>query len=151
MATLTSINLKIGSSWTTLSSLTYPVGAYYLSNNSTSPASLFGGTWTQVTDDRFLCGASSVTTGGDNYQTFTEADIPNHSHGYRSYWSVVHWLVGTSTAIGTPKTCVAYDATQDDPEPSRGTGYNWGNDNKDSVTVCKMPLYRSCYMWYRTA
>ena len=39
---------------------TYPVGSIYLSLNSTSPASLFGGTWKQI-KDRFLLAA------GDTY------------------------------------------------------------------------------------
>lgn len=149
MATLASINLKIGSSWTTLSSLTYPVGAYYLSNSSTSPASLFGGIWTQVTDDRFLCGASSVTTGGANSQDFTAKDIPNHQHGFRAYWTVSY------IEASSHQRCVAYDTHLEDSVASTGTGKNWSTDTdhpiQDVVTVNNMPLYRSCYMWYRTA
>lgn len=150
MATLASINLKIGSSWTTLSSLTYPVGAYYLSNSPTSPASLFGGTWTQVTDDRFLCGASSVTMGGANSQSFTAKDIPYHRHGFRAYWTVSSYVAGSVN-----RRCVAYDADVDDDKGSMGTAGNWSTDTdhpiQDVVTVNNMPLYRSCYMWYRTA
>lgn len=41
----------------------YPVGAVYLSYVSTSPASLFGGTWTQITG-RFLRAATDTSTGG---------------------------------------------------------------------------------------
>lgn len=149
MATLASINLKIGSSWTTLSSLTYPVGAYYLSNSPTSPASLFGGTWTQVTGDRFLCGASSVTTGGANSQNFDAKDVPKHYHGFRAYWTV-SYVTGY-----TNHRCVAYDASSDDESGSMGTAGNWSTDTshpiRDVVTVNNMPLYRSCYMWYRTA
>lgn len=149
MATLASINLKIGSSWTTLSSLTYPVGAYYLSNSSTSPASLFGGTWTKVTDNRFLCGASSVTTGGANSQDFRAKDIPSHQHGFRAYWTV-SYIKGY-----TNHRCVAYDAPSEDDLASMGTSKNWSKDDnhltQDVVTVNNMPRYRSCYMWYRTA
>lgn len=149
MATLASINLKIGSSWTTLSSLTYPVGAYYLSNSSTSPASLFGGTWTRVTDNRFLCGASSVKTGGANSQQFTAKDIPNHKHGFLAYWTTSY------IQASDHHRCVAYDATSYDDDPSMGTAGNWSTDDnnpiQDVVTVNNMPLYRSCYMWYRTA
>lgn len=146
MATLSSINFKIGSSWQTLADMTYPVGAYYLSNSSTSPASMFGGTWTQVSDNRFLCGASSVATGGANSQTFTASDLPTHRHGFRAYWTV-----GPNRDGATDKRCVAYDGfTVDDTEPSNGTASNW-NTAGNSKTISKMPLYRSCYMWYRTA
>ena len=37
----------------------YPVGAVYISLNATSPASLFGGTWSQITD-RFLVAKGSI-------------------------------------------------------------------------------------------
>ncbi len=40
----------------------YPVGAYYISESATSPASLFGGTWTQVTG-RFLRAANDTADG----------------------------------------------------------------------------------------
>lgn len=46
----------------------YPVGAIYLSWSSTSPASLFGGTWTQITDRFLYCHNSSGTNGGSNTQ-----------------------------------------------------------------------------------
>lgn len=61
----------------------YPVGSIYMSVNSTSPASLFGGSWTQL-KDRFLLGAgSSYTngkTGGEANVTLTVDQIPSHSH-----------------------------------------------------------------------
>ena len=41
----------------------YPVGAVYISVNSTSPASLFGGTWESISG-RFLLGADNTYTAG---------------------------------------------------------------------------------------
>lgn len=77
----------------------YPVGAVYISVNSTSPASLFGGTWEQIhgrfllasgspdanTDNRFgniTCGWEAVlgSTGGQDYHTLTVEEMPSHSH-----------------------------------------------------------------------
>lgn len=148
MATLASINLKIGSSWTTLSSLTYPVGAYYLSNSSTSPASLFGGTWTQVTGNRFLCGASSVTTGGENTHTLTENEMPSHKHkfgfndtsaSYRETTSVI----ANGISVLTAQTNWASGGTGLSSAEIQSAGSSAAHNN--------MPLYRSCYMWYRTA
>ena len=43
--------LKMGISQKTLQEIcnrAYPIGSYYFSNNSTSPVTLFGGTWTQI-------------------------------------------------------------------------------------------------------
>ena len=70
----------------------YPVGSIYMSVNSTSPASLFGGTWEQL-KDRFLLGAgntySNGATGGEATHTLTVNEMPSHDHevygwGYRS-------------------------------------------------------------------
>lgn len=77
----------------------YPVGAIYMSVVSTSPATLFGGTWEQL-KDRFLLGAGDTytagNTGGAASQSYTPAgtvgshtlttnEIPSHSHGLNSH------------------------------------------------------------------
>lgn len=62
--------------------LAYPVGAYYMSSDATSPASLFGGTWEQI-QDRFLYAAGSKavdTTGGEEAHALTTAEGPAHEH-----------------------------------------------------------------------
>ena len=41
----------------------YPVGSFYISYNDTSPADMWGGTWTQVTS-RFLYATNNTSTGG---------------------------------------------------------------------------------------
>ncbi|MBQ7030837.1 MAG: hypothetical protein IJN13_00500 [Bacilli bacterium] len=60
--------------------LIYPVGAIYISTNSTNPTYLFGGSWKQLTD-RFLIGAGSSysvnSTGGSSSHTHSG---PNHCH-----------------------------------------------------------------------
>ena len=77
----------------------YPVGAVYISANSTSPASLLGGTWEQIhgrfllasgspnanTDNLFgaIIGgwsANSGSTGGQDYHTLTVDELPSHTH-----------------------------------------------------------------------
>ena len=61
----------------------YPVGAIYLSVNSTNPSVLFGGTWEQI-KDKFLLSAgdsySAGTTGGEISHTLTKNEMPKHSH-----------------------------------------------------------------------
>ena len=61
----------------------YPVGSIYISVNSTSPASLFGGTWEQL-KDRFLLSAGNTytagSTGGEANHTLTVDEMPSHSH-----------------------------------------------------------------------
>ncbi len=61
----------------------YPVGSIYMSVNSTSPASLFGGTWEEL-KDKFLLGAGDIylsgATGGEASHILTTAEMPQHQH-----------------------------------------------------------------------
>lgn len=75
---------------------TYPIGSVYFSTRSTSPESLFGGTWDRIAEGRFIVGVGTGTdsddldkafgvgnTGGQYRQTLTTKQIPGHSHkGY---------------------------------------------------------------------
>lgn len=63
--------------------LVYPVNSIYMSVSSTSPATLFGGTWVRL-KDRFLLGAGDTytngNTGGSATVTLTKAQLPAHTH-----------------------------------------------------------------------
>lgn len=68
----------------------YPVGSIYMSVNSTSPATLFGGTWERIQDMFLLAAGSSYSagsTGGSATVTLTAAQsgVPAHSHGLNSH------------------------------------------------------------------
>lgn len=68
----------------------YPVGSIYMSVNSTSPATLFGGTWERIQDMFLLAAGSSYSagsTGGAAAVTLTAAQsgVPAHSHGLNSH------------------------------------------------------------------
>lgn len=93
----TTLQNSINNYWKTI----YPVGAIYISVNSTSPATLFGGTW-EALRDRFLIGAGnsyavngtggqtsvSYTPAGSNSggsvgnTTLTTNQIPSHNHTF---------------------------------------------------------------------
>lgn len=113
----------------------YPVGAIYISTVSTSPASLFGGTWTQL-KDRFLLGAgdtySAGSTGGEAEHTLTIDEMPTHSHGYLRSGrdSGTDW-------IGQSGVGEVVDSETD----SSGGGQAHNN----------MPPYLAVYMWQRVA
>ena len=72
--------IKNGSSWVNYNLLNaYPVGAIYASASSTSPASLFGGSWTQITNAA-LRGSTWVGYGGTDTHILSISEMPSHSH-----------------------------------------------------------------------
>lgn len=60
----------------------YPIGSIYISINNTSPATLFGGTWNQITDTFLLSSGSrsAGATGGAENVTLTLDQTPAHTH-----------------------------------------------------------------------
>ena len=63
--------------------LVYPVGSIYMSVNSASPATLFGGVWEAI-GGRFLVGVDSTYTGGKTggaaTVTLKNENLPSHTH-----------------------------------------------------------------------
>ena len=61
----------------------YPIGAYYISSDPTSPATLFGGTWERIQDRMIVAAGSSFTagtTGGSIVKTLSVENMPYHNH-----------------------------------------------------------------------
>lgn len=62
----------------------YPIDSIYISYTHTSPADIFGGTWTRI-ENQFLWGCDETgiigQTGGSKTVTLTVDQIPSHSHG----------------------------------------------------------------------
>ena len=119
----------------------YPVGAIYMSVSSTSPASLFGGTWEQI-QNRFLLAAGDTyaagKTGGEATHTLTVEEMPAHSHSF-TY----------------PVSC--------NPTSENQVNYNWGTETvrfQNTSTGTEnagggsahnnMPPYLAVYVWKRT-
>ena len=85
--------------------LVYPVGSIYWSSNNTNPASLFGGTWTQIKDKFILAAGDSYTngaTGGAATVTLTVSNMPSHSHSFTPSGTV-----GSHTHSFTPSGTVS--------------------------------------------
>ena len=70
------VTIKNGSSWDKI--CPFPVGFIYLSQNSTSPATTFGGTWAALNEDRFLRPSNAWTTGGS--KKISTSQMPSHTH-----------------------------------------------------------------------
>lgn len=71
-----SVSIKNGSNWEKI--CPFPVGFICLSQNSTSPASTYGGTWSALNEDRFLRLSNAWTTGGSKKISIDQ--MPSHTH-----------------------------------------------------------------------
>lgn len=71
--------------WKKIKLAPYPVGSIYTSENSTSPASLFGGTWEQIKGKFLLAEDGNTykagTEGGEAQHKLTQGEIPNYTIG----------------------------------------------------------------------
>lgn len=124
----------------------YPVGSIYISTNSTSPATLFGGQWDEI-HGAFLFANSALhkagEIGGEEEHVLTEKEIPAHYHdeyvgndggdgsvpeGYYGFTSIAYTSKNTYWAKGSKTS-------------SAGGGQAHNN----------MPPYLSVYMWERVS
>lgn len=118
----------------------YPIGAVYMSMNSTNPGTLFGGTWEQV-QGKFLLGVSNAypagSSGGESEHTLTTAEIPNHTHSFK--------YTGQSETIGVNSIRLYEAASNQYNTYSGGQSSNCGGQAHNN-----MPPYLAVYIWYRT-
>ena len=128
MASVGTIKYKNGSTWV---DILHPVGSFYLSTQSTSPSSLFGGTWVQITN-AVLRGAAGTGYGGSDTHTLTINEMPKHTHTYMKMSVKASWSVTSG----------------------KGGLYN-GTDGATSATggaaFTELPRYYNLYVWYRSA
>lgn len=142
-------------SWTDLGQVTptmedmvdmvYPVGSIYMSVNSTSPSTLFGGTWEQLTDT-FLyatsttADASSTTaTGGEATHTLTTNEMPSHHHSFLILKQ--HKTGGTLSSKHRSTWSSSNDSQEWDSQEISDTGGGQAHNN--------MPPYMKVFMWKR--
>lgn len=105
----------------------YPVGAIYMSVDSTDPGTLFGGTWEAI-QDKFLLSAGSTYTAGDTGGNAT------HSHTFSGTSATTSANNGNtgSTAINTNQM-PSHSHSQTVSAYSGGSGANtWSGDNKSA-------------------
>lgn len=132
----------------------YPVGAIYTSVVSTSPATLFGGTWSAFGAGKFLVGINAgetefdtvEETGGAKTVTLTSAQsgVPAHSHPAGSGFEFVRnransGIANFTNAGGTPLTKDVATSTANNSAADAASSHN------------NLPPYVVVYMWKRTA
>lgn len=118
----------------------YPIGSIYISTNKTSPATLFGGKWSEI-HGAFLFANSALhqagEIGGEEEHTLTVAEMPSHQHS-----------IPFPNSAGPEEAAIGYPADS-------GINKSWGAEmcNTQSagngVAHNNMPPYLSVYMWER--
>lgn len=145
---------------TALVDLIYPVGSIYMSVNTVSPATLFGGTWEQL-KDRFLLGA------GYTYANGAIGGNKEHSHLYGikfgAYYRAMALEQNASAGLlqyGDPTKPVNSTVNVDSAETTinnavqtstKTTSMSHYAITTDTSIENNIPLYLVVYMWKRTA
>ena len=127
------VTVKAGSSFQTI--CPFPVGYIYQSYNSTSPANIYGGSWTSITG-RFLYCDDNISIGGENQHTLTIGEMPAHNHGFK---------YSSSDGVEQPATIAVYGWKV----PGWSSRYMIEHEGNGQAHN-NMPAYQSCYAWRRT-
>lgn len=129
----------------------YNVGDIYITTNSTSPASVFGGTWEQIKDRFLLAAGTSYTagkTGGSATHTLTVNELPSHYHDFSVKTTSGGTALGLWDSYFTSSSDVdqIYDSSQNVKANTYGTKSTGGGAAHNN-----MPPYLTVYIWKRVA
>lgn len=156
----------------TIADMIYPVGAIYMSTNSTTPDTLFGGTWVQIKDSFLLaCGDrhNNGDVGGAENIALTEAQLPQHRHsipalsGTAGSTNSAHRHVIYSSGEQAAYGQGSYSSNLDGSSITKYTGTDGAHSHSVTTTASNtgytgsgnahdnMPPYLAVYCWRRTA
>lgn len=124
----------------------YPVGALYWSSNSTSPASLFGGTWTQIKDRFILAAGSSYSNGGTGGATSQTVNFSNGVALVNFDGSGSKIYIKTKSYSYTPNARINGSSVVDCTDVRSNAAQLAG-----SQSISTLPPYVVKYCWERTA
>ena len=123
----------------TVFDMVYPVGSVYVSVNSTSPATLFGGTWVQI-KDKFLLSAGDTykagATGGEATHVLTVDEMPRQNHS-----------IDNLNASGSTTPYMTVQAQEKKGYGGNVQTFFTGGGQAHN----NMPPYIVVYIWQRTA
>lgn len=159
-----------------LFNLIYPVGSIYISVNSTSPATLFGGSWERI-QDTFLMAAGTNHAAGTTHTnneniSLSKSQLPNEqisvgyhiinaSKGSSALQSAISGGRGIVPALYKSNASCGISQTHDDI-----VSWKYGNADGDASATLTTdsinggvtqqaidiaPTYLTVYMWKRTA
>ena len=121
--------------------LFYPIGSIYTSMNNTNPQTIFGGTWTQITDRFLYCANSSGTQGGSKKITVNQ--LPTHTHEVYMKKTEEEASEGYSMII-SKRTSGSVNQVY-----ISGTASDIQDDSSSSPDDY-LPPYITVYAWHRT-
>ena len=145
----------------------YPIGSIYLTVGSTSPATLFGGTWERIKDCFLLASGDTYqagTTGGESSHVLTINEMPIHNHTNSVATNGGHSHTGHTKEVraqvsGQPSNDCARNISSS-YDHSGITITDAAGSHSHSVTINNagggvahnnMPPYLTVYVWKRTA
>ena len=135
--------------WKKIKLAPYPVGSIYTSENSTSPAELFGGTWEQL-KDRFLLATGDTyeagSTGGEAEHTLTVDELAYHAHGEAMQAQNGSIATAVASTQGTTSGVLLKSNEWHTNATAIYTGWTGGSKAHNN-----MPPYLAVYMWKRIA
>ena len=129
----------------------YPVGVIYISTSSTSPASLFGGTWESIASERVLMGVSSSHGAGST----VSAGLPNITGTFSD-------LAGGSISFGGAFSQGSPQSITMNYKQSSDSAWGWNYVRNGTFYASRsssiygnsgtvQPAAYYVYMWRRTA
>lgn len=130
---ISAINEIISGMWSKI----YPIGSIYISAVSTSPSTLFGGSWERIKDTFLLASGdkySAGAKGGEATHTLTVSEMPSHYHNSQGWARLSGGSNGNQALLA--------DGT-DSELHTLSTGGGQAHNN--------MPPYLAVYVWKRTA
>ena len=129
----------------------YPVGSIYMSVNSTSPSTLFGGTWERLKDTFLLAvgdAYSAGATGGEAAHLLTNDELPANMGSLKALgWGSGDYYVAT-TGVVTHSSASPMDQTLLPGSNVQTVEYLFSGGGQAHNN---MPPYLAVYMWKRTA
>ena len=138
---------------TDLLDLTYPVGAIYISASSTSPATLFGGTWKRI-QGKFLLAAGSGYAAGSTGGEATQRVEFSNGHALIGFGDTTAGYLSMRRKSAAPGTFTPYPFEPVNTAPLQWTGAQASTADATELqgnqTLDNMPPYLAVYVWQRT-